>query len=924
MAIWPFGRKQRRSSAMRDQTPATVEKARPAHSPSRQTPQPVPIPVSVGGISRRSSKRGSQRKKRTSTKARETQWTGSKAEFGIPEKEKLPRGSVEDITALPVAKELGVSPHLRPVTLDRAGIPYNFHDRPHSLAASRPQTPRSKYSSNDATAQRRRSLKKRKDELVREEEIRAMSAPVSIPKRPAGASEGLLKRDSKKVRAGLRRESNISLPLEDSIHSSMSGIIEHHGFVVNGFDVFTARPTIRLSGYPQSAYTSSTTGVTGMSHDVPKIVKRSASGKRVAKKQQHRRVDDLVDVLDASELRRAMERDQRRRDKKKVEQQQQLDRQLRRRADKQRAEEEKIELETTQATSSPLPAAIHPALRDTTPNTMGLGINNVGPSPDVRRTTELESIDNLNTNTSPNSSHGDRVSENPFADPKTSTNALPIHESTRLETPFADPSPELKSNRELKPAPETILSLSNTPVETLLSIEAPTAEPVIGTAQAIRVMTPSMSPPSSPIANARATSSMPRLNEYHDEVISDLPMPPEMPQALAERRPSDASSRRAGAWASFFRRGGTKTAKQPDEQGVPSPSEYSFSNTSRDSMSRQPPPAHLVGPVHRVRTKPGTPVRTQSKFREDLPEMPLSPPDSRVQSPEVALPAAGVAVLRKLKHTPEPIDIVGPSSSMKGSYADLLARRRTDSPVSPDGKGVAVVMSSSLASVDSEGSWLTGRPSKRISHQSQGLTRGGSLSKQKQDFNASYEELGIPDDEYFRRLTPTAGIRAKVGDAAKQTARKSSSAAVVGAADIESDYSEDDAPIPKLQQSVSHGSVHRQPTIVHRERRVLSREGLVAQYEEGPSPADSTDKDYSPSEYEDEPPDMGGPAYQRARSVDYGKAHARQLSAGSAKLLDIPARSASRMRGDDDKRQSSASLGAPRPRSGFTSDINTA
>ncbi len=47
--------------------------------------------------------------------------------------------------------------------------------------------------------------------------------------------------------------------------------------------------------------------------------------------------------------------------------------------------------------------------------------------------------------------------------------------------------------------------------------------------------------------------------------------------------------------------------------------------------------------------RPVFPQRTMSKFREDLPELPLSPPDSRVQSPETTMiqPGAGSSLSSK-------------------------------------------------------------------------------------------------------------------------------------------------------------------------------------------------------------------------------------------------------------------------------------
>ena len=103
----------------------------------------------------------------------------------------------EDITALPGSRVLRTSPHLRPVTQDTADIPYNWNLRSagsqHSLpnrtgSGAQPRraklqrtSSRNKRAAHDSPLARRRSSKKRKDEHLREEEIRAMSAPIDVP-----------------------------------------------------------------------------------------------------------------------------------------------------------------------------------------------------------------------------------------------------------------------------------------------------------------------------------------------------------------------------------------------------------------------------------------------------------------------------------------------------------------------------------------------------------------------------------------------------------------------------------------------------------------------------------------------------------------------------------------------------------------------
>lgn len=200
---------------------------------------------------------------------------------------------------------------------------------------------------------------------------------------------------------------------------------------------------------------------------------------------------------------------------------------------------------------------------------------------------------------------------------------------------------------------------------------------------------------------------------------------------------------------------------------------------------------------------------------------------------------------------------------------------------------------------------------KRMSNQAHVRTSVGSVSTQKQqeDFNASYEELGIPDDEYFRRLTPQPDEQERSAQSSDIFAQKPSSTAMAATAGSDTDDELQSSPTeqPVREEEETVHTVGRQPTVVHRQPRVKSAEGLLSYFQ-----ADDNSPESSPSNVEDttdkESPgdDMQNtePAFvQRAKSIDLGKGHVRHLSAGSAKLLDIPAKRGS----VDQKRASSAS-----------------
>jgi hypothetical protein len=349
-----------------------------------------------------------------------------------------------------------------------------------------------------------------------------------------------------------------------------------------------------------------------------------------------------------------------------------------------------------------------------------------------------------------------------------------------------------------------------------------------------------------------------------------------------------------GVLASLFRRG----KRNSQDQARPTPSEISFSNTSRESMSRQPLPPHLVGtappsqPIQ-IRRPSSVPRRTMSKFREDLPEFPLSPPDSRVQSPEV--PSTSIIAARRRSQQPSDLRV----GSLPGN--------RSDSPVSP---GAPInVMSQSLASVDSEASWLSGRPPKRASNRSQMRSSLTSSAPQKNDdFSASYEELGMADDEYFQRLTPRPDQRGRSPYSSDERGRKASSTLMTldAAAESDEEVASTAAHLPSGQeQEFVQSSVGRQPTIIHRRPRVKSTEGLLSMFLD-----DTEDTPSKVAEMGQESPDPDSPTsptsptsesepvtVQRAKSVDLGKGHGRHLSAGSARLLDIQKRSSTPVHG---------------------------
>ncbi|KAK0357156.1 hypothetical protein LTR91_003507 [Friedmanniomyces endolithicus] len=821
MPWWLFVRNKRR------RTPTSTD--------DRATTAPAPPP-----IPRQPSRRG--KRPFPKEKVAETQSNISKQGQQYREEQKSPpparRGSIEDdITALPYTE----------------------------ARSSRPPTLRSRIS---GTPSRMRSGKRAKGDHVREEEIRAMSQPVSVSKRPG---EGPLRKDSKKMRGLGARGSYVSLPRGESIHSSMSAVLEQRGWEVGYMDVFNPRPAVRLSGTPQYVVSGSAPGT---AHASPDTMRRDKEKRPVTRESLRKRdtIGAQAESFDASDLRMLMERDKKRKERRDVERHEKLDRKLRNRsgrnrgdsdkkrrdADEKREEDEaksRIEEERrreaevrrhadeehARAVIMP-PTDVHPALRDAQAlpeaEVVGLGIDpNQAASP----------VD------SEHSRGPALLTTAELGEENTGTYLQYDKQEDTPTDPFADPLPSPTPELERLPSARDSFAPSEKPVE----------HPVLHIAKEVRVLQ-SPTPPLSPVRAERVPSSLSRV------ATPDFPDPPSLP---SERRISEPKDRRAGAWASFFRRGGPNL-RRSGEEGTSMPSDTSFSNVSRESMRNQPLPAHLFDasalPSQR-RKSSGAPVRTQSKFREDLPGMPISPSDARLSYPDVTQGAALAAAARRQKGSSKPVDV----SESRAETPDPATINRTDTPVSPSVRGNRL-MSASLASMDSEGSWLASS-GKRQSSQS-ALSRSiGSLSKRKPEFSASYEELGGDKDaEYFQRTVPGSAQHAGTSALAEASPDEESSHLGAGAA-------EPSAPGDPL---TVQGSARRQPTLVHRDPRLKSREALLTEY--SPTGAEPGDSPTSKYEFDlgETPPET---PIRSARSVDYGRAHARQVSAGSARLLDIPA-----------------------------------
>ncbi|GKT61452.1 hypothetical protein ColTof3_08791 [Colletotrichum tofieldiae] len=169
----------------------------------------------------------------------------------------------------------------------------------------------------------------------------------------------------------------------------------------------------------------------------------------------------------------------------------------------------------------------------------------------------------------------------------------------------------------------------------------------------------------------------------------------------------------------------------------------------------------------------------------------------------------------------------------------------------------------SLASIDSEGSWLSGRVGARRSSGLRGSMQRLPPRNRARTPSPNDTEEELADDEYLSNLaTPSRDLPAD-----ERTPRKSTGDAFPSS---DEDEMMDDA-------DMKWGSVEKQRATVVQHQRVMSREGMLNSFHE-----DSTSPEASESE---------SPKLQRATSVSLSRGNARHVSSGSTKRVEVSPRS---------------------------------
>ncbi|KAL7804680.1 hypothetical protein V8C44DRAFT_253360 [Trichoderma aethiopicum] len=686
---------------------------------------------------------------------------------------------------------------------------------------------------------RRKSSKRKRQDPNREAEIKAMSA--FTPARATTetfATGRSSKHDHKRAKTLPARapwegaNSDLSLPIPMSITSRMSSDSNYSAYRVTALDALAPRPTLRYQGARLLPSRASVPTRSGSQRN-----RLAALDEETLK--AHKRIDELADEFDAGELRELMERDARRRERNRQREREKVERRLARKAEKQRMEEE-----TARERGTPSPENLE---RGVMGREVGLGID--PPSTVVTSSKQRASPEPMSD-----------IEEYAPTTPKT-PQPEPLETFHRVDTAPREPEPT--------PAPETLPQTAGKPDE-----RVPAVPPAILKLEGHLI--------------PKTSTSGSTFDSDKDKTSSA------MDDDATTRKGSEASSRTNRISFSTLLRWG----RSRRSSGGPS----SFSNTSREEMSAVVAAAAAAQAHSQARStdspvssysgnylssKPGSgpPKRTRSRFREDLPELPLSPPRSRLQSPEADASLPSVAEHKSA--VPEPIQIptMRDDTPTSGHRSIDMAQVRASRDKMYGSHSAEPHLSMSLASVDSEASWLSGRVG---SQRSQRLSVRDRIRSRQQErdaipdspSNSAHDDLEITEDDYMSRLSP-------------------------GPTDLtfNSRLSGEGRPSSDGEEMVDEGEVRwgavgAHPQFVsHANNRdtVRSREGLL-----NIDSGDEEDFDAPISPVSPITPSMDEKVdIERATSVRMDRNHARNFSAGSAKLLEIHPREST-----DSKRRS--------------------
>lgn len=528
---------------------------------------------------------------------------------------------------------------------------------------------------------------------MREREIRLLSStPIDIPYRstPGNGGYGLEHRRRKaNGRHADRYMSDISLSIRESAASSKSDISDPYTYKVNAFAALTPRPVVRYVEAPRLQ--------TARSNNPPPSSRQSSRQDRERPQAStmeedlyysKRRVNELADSLDAGALRELLDRDRRRREKKQMDDQEKLRRKLQERADAQ-AEEQRSQ-PPTEPEREPESQVHHPE-----PSIAEVAEPHKVPKEDI-----VSPIDE------PMHAAPENGSWLRGASKDRETAGRESLESARLIGTIDDGSiRERKLMQRPSFAPSNDITMSRT----------------------------TLSPSHSSLRHGMHSPT--HSQTFGPGSTSDISKGVE-----SERRLSDTSSRRGNTITSLFRRGSSRLKRRYKERfqdTTPEASNASHESFYKIQTQSSPPPSSVIPP--RILMPSGTLKRSQSKFTEHFGDEPLSPPDSRLQSPDIPeVPESSLEKDETFVSRPTPI----PGADIKNPNRN---RHRSWNSDSVDAEADNVPLSQSLASIDSEGSWMSGQYFRRMSQKPSSPVRSNLTSFGRDSADASADPLEETD-----------------------------------------------------------------------------------------------------------------------------------------------------------------------------------
>lgn len=596
------------------------------------------------------------------------------------------------------------------------------------------------------------------------------------------------KRDGKRMRTFDSFEydrpmSQSSLPARESLGSSLSSVSSIRAYRIRSFELFTPRPRLHIEDGPKASHDSRHPDMTpsrSNSRTSPEWRHKNPAGEALHQGGMRSRIDDLADELDSKGLREAMDRDKKRREKRKLDEQERLQRKLEKRAMKEREQEQvqpdaDIDMDVDQGTDSHFQrSSDRNQRRFITPPEMNMG--------ESSRTAAAYGLSPLNSYPFLGVDDHDRPT------------------SMGTQTPLSwlnDPSTEdINKGGRYSPRADMV-----TPVSMDSADDAQEGS-VLYTAEEIHTTSHSHTPISPIHSRSNSKSKKPLRVQVDSPTVQHGGFAFGRPMEVEEIEDEQESGRgNKSAWTSFIKRataariqkeqasreiqaGESTLVSDSEEEGsgdiqkrsrkdlynnveslrhhegqTPGrhiPDELAFAMTAletgrargkdeiedeqRDHFSPTPPPAsymHYGRPSSSRSSLGSIPHRPQSNLRGNHASTPVS------QAQE--LHEESPTVPTQIPRTGSQQSHMRPASVQR--YSPSM-HRYSSGQASPD-NGPRSIMSTSLASIDSEGSWLSGKivnPRHSVAQISPLRTSATSLRRRYKEFDDGASAEG---DDYF-------------------------------------------------------------------------------------------------------------------------------------------------------------------------------